>query len=119
MSMPTTKRSAADAIARDGLSSALDVIEYGKEHARWLSALMATTHEQAVQGMTFAGAERVRALSSLGQYLADDCAGYLCTEGERLNRELDAADAESQAAADMEAALSAATAPRKRTTKEG
>lgn len=106
-------------IARDGLSNALDAIEYAKEHARWLSALTATIQEQVGTGMTVAAVERVRALAGLGQYLADDCAGYLCSEGERLTRELDAADAESQAAEDLDAALSAATAPRKRTTKEG
>ncbi len=106
--------SRAPTIARDGL----DAIEYAKEHALWLSALTATIHEQVGKGMTIAGVERVRALASLGQYLADDCAGYLCSEGERLTRELDAADAESQAAADLDAALSAATA-RKRTPKEG
>lgn len=110
--------SRAPTIARDGLSNALDAIEYAKEHARWLSALTVTIQEQVGHGMAIAAVERVRALAGLAQYLADDCAGYLCSEGERLTRELDAADAESLAAADLDAALSAATA-RKRTPKEG
>lgn len=100
--------SRASTIARDGLSNALDAIEYAKEHARWLSALTATIQEQVETGMTVAAVERVRALAGLGQYLADDCAGYMTGEGERLTRELDAADAESQAVEDLDAALSAA-----------
>lgn len=101
----------ATTIAHDGLSNALDVIEYAKGHARWLAALAATIQEQVGTDMTVASAERIRALASLGQYLADDCAGYMTSEGERLTRELDAADAaavEAQAAADLDMALAAA-----------
>ncbi len=112
----------ANTIARDGLSNALDTIEYAKEHARWLSALAATIQDLVGTDMTVANVERVRTLASLGQYLADDCAGYMTCEGERLTRELDAADAESQPAArqvveDLDAALAAAAASSERTTR--
>ncbi len=105
MSKPATNPAAM--VAND----ALDAIEYGRHLAKWLTAVMRSIQLDAQHN----DGRNVETLASLGQYLGDDCAGHLSNEGERLAGELDAAQ---QVAADLDAALSAATA-RKRTPKEG
>lgn len=63
---------------------AIETVGYGKEHARWLSALMVTIHHNMTHGQGF----KVLDLASLGQYLADDCTNYLDREQKRLQAEL-------------------------------
>jgi len=72
----------AEAIADE----ALEAVRCGKEHAKWIGALMTSIcldvkHNEG---------RRVDDLAALGQYLADDCANYQDSEAERLQRELDA-----------------------------
>ena len=68
---------------------AIETIGYGKEHARWLSALMVAIHNDVKHGNGF----KVLDLASLGQYLADDCTNYLEREQTRLKGELEQAEA--------------------------
>lgn len=81
MSKATTKQRAA----ADTASDALDAINYGKNSSRWLSALMRSIQLDAKHNQS----RNVVELASLGQYLGDDCAGYLDSEYERLQRDLD------------------------------
>ena len=68
---------------------AIETVGYGKEHARWLSALMVAIHNDVKHGNGF----KVLDLASLGQYLADDCTNYLEREQTRLQGELDQTEA--------------------------
>jgi hypothetical protein len=68
---------------------AIETVGYGKEHARWLSALMVAIHNDMTHGKGF----KVLDLASLGQYLADDCTNYLDREQKRLQVELVEAEA--------------------------
>ena len=68
---------------------AIESVGYGKEHARWLSALMVAIHNDMKHGNGF----KVLDLASLGQYLADDCTNYLEREQTRLKGELEQAEA--------------------------
>ena len=81
MSKPTTKQRAAEAIASD----ALDAITYGRDFSRWLAAVARAIQLDAQHN----AGRNVTALADLGQYLGDDCAAHLSTEGERLARDLD------------------------------
>ena len=84
MSKHTTKQRAADAIASD----ALDAIEYARNFSSWLAAVMRSIQLDAQHNE----GRNVRELANLGQYLGDDCAGYMTSEGERLARDLDTAE---------------------------
>jgi len=68
---------------------AIETVGYGKEHARWLSALMVAIRHDMSHGNGF----KVLDLASLGQYLADDCTNYLDREQKRLQVELVEAEA--------------------------
>ena len=84
MSKPTTKQRAAEAIASD----ALDAIKYGRDFSRWLAAVARSIQLDAQHNE----GRNVRPLADLAQYLGDDCAGYLSSEGERLARDLNTAE---------------------------
>ena len=81
MSKASTKHSAALDIA----SEALDAISYGKHMARWLAAVARSIQLDAQHNE----GRNVRPLADLAQYLGDDSAGHLSSEGERLRRDLD------------------------------
>lgn len=68
---------------------AIETVGYGKEHARWLSALMVAIHADITHGKGYKALD----LASLGQYLADDCTNYLDREQKRLQVELVEAEA--------------------------
>lgn len=72
---------------------AIEQVRYGKEHARWLAALM-----DAIQGGLANGpaalecrVSRVQDLASLGKYLADDLANYMHSRADELQQQADAA----------------------------
>jgi hypothetical protein len=58
---------------------AIEQIRYGKEHARWLGALMTAIHGELEPSPALleARVSRAQDLASLGQYLADDLANYM------------------------------------------
>jgi len=72
---------------------AIEQVRYGKEHARWLAALMTAIHRELEPSPALleARASRVQDLASLGQYLADDLANYMDCRAEELQRQADAA----------------------------
>jgi hypothetical protein len=72
---------------------AIEQVRYGKEHARWLAALMTAIHRELEPSpaLLTARASRVQDLASLGQYLADDLANYMDCRAEELQRQADAA----------------------------
>lgn len=82
MSKPAANLGAALGTA----SEALDAITYGRDFARWLAAVARSIQLDAQHN----AARNVTALADLAQYLGDDCAGYLSSEGERLQAQLDA-----------------------------
>lgn len=84
MSKSTTKQRAAEAVASD----ALDAIEHGRDFSRWLASVMRSIQLDAQHNE----GRNVRALADLGQYLGEECAGYLSSEGERLARDLNTAE---------------------------
>jgi len=84
VSKPATNLSAALGIA----SEALDAISYGQHMSRWLAAVARSIKLDAQHNE----GRNVLPLAELAQYLGDDSAGYLDSEGERLRRDLDTAE---------------------------
>lgn len=72
---------------------AIEQVRYGKEHARWIAALMTAIHRELEQSPALleARASRVQDLASLGQYLADDLANYMHSRADELQQQADAA----------------------------
>ncbi len=72
---------------------AIEQVRYGKEHARWLAALMTAIHRELEPSPALleARASRVQDLASLGQYLADDLANYMHSRADELQQQADAA----------------------------
>ncbi|EOG3619107.1 hypothetical protein ACK9U2_000939 [Pseudomonas putida] len=81
----TTKKSApvqrpVTMIADD----ALEAVRHGKEHARWLSALM-----RAIQiDIDHNQGRCAKDLACLGQYIGDDCLAYLESTADSIELEL-------------------------------
>lgn len=75
---------------------AIEQVRYGKEHARWLAALMTAIHRELEPSPALleARASRVQDLASLGQYLADDLANYMDCRADELQKQADAAGGE-------------------------
>ncbi len=71
---------------------AIEQVRYGKEHARWLAALMTAIHRELEPSPALleARASRVQDLASLGQYLADDLANYMDRCADELQQQADA-----------------------------
>lgn len=71
---------------------AIEQVRYGKEHARWLAALMTAIHRELEPSPALleARASRVQDLASLGQYLADDLANYMDCRASELQEKADA-----------------------------
>ena len=72
---------------------AIEFIEHGEQHARWLAALM-TAIGNELDGrnskvIVEARISAAKELASLGQYLANDCSGYLSNQAGELRRELE------------------------------
>lgn len=76
---------------------AIEFVEYGERHARWLSALMtAIANELEGRGskaIDIVRIETAKELASLGQYLAADCSGYLELHAGNLLRDLEGGEA--------------------------
>ncbi len=72
---------------------AIEQVRYGKEHARWLAALMTAIHRELEPSPALleARVSRVQDLASLGQYLADDLANYMHSRADELQQQADAA----------------------------
>lgn len=72
---------------------AIEQVRYGKEHARWLAALMTAIHRglEPSPALLETRASRVQDLASLGQYLADDLANYMDCRASELQQQADAA----------------------------
>ncbi|WP_048330244.1 hypothetical protein [Stutzerimonas stutzeri] len=85
----STRIAAMASIADD----AIEQVRYGKEHARWLAALMTAIHRELEPSPALleARASRVQDLASLGQYLADDLANYMHSRADELQQQADAA----------------------------
>ncbi|NHW00598.1 hypothetical protein [Stutzerimonas degradans] len=71
---------------------AIEQVRYGKEHARWLAALMTAIHRELEPSPALleARASRVQDLASLGQYLADDLANHMDCRASELQAKADA-----------------------------
>ncbi len=76
MTKPTQQQHPAAGIACE----ALDAIEHGRSVSSWLEAVAFAIQLDAQH----AAGKRVKALAELAQYLADNNAGHLSSEGERL-----------------------------------
>lgn len=72
---------------------AIEQVRYGKEHARWLAALMTAIHRELEPSPALleCRASRAKDLASLGQYLADDLANYMDCRASELQEKADAA----------------------------
>lgn len=72
---------------------AIEQVRYGKEHARWLAALMTAIRRELEPSPALleCRARRVQDLAGLGQYLADDLANYMECRAEELQQQADAA----------------------------
>ena len=72
---------------------AIEQVRYGKEHARWLAALMTAIHRELEPSPALleARASRAQDLASLGQYLADDLTNYMHSRANELQQQADAA----------------------------
>lgn len=72
---------------------AIEQIRYGKEHARWLAALMTAIQGELAHSPALleCRANRAKDLASLGQYLADDLANYMHSRADELQQQADAA----------------------------
>lgn len=72
---------------------AIEQVRYGKEHARWLAALMTAIHRELEPSPALleCRASRVQDLASLGQYLADDLANHMRSRADELQKQADAA----------------------------
>ncbi|WP_462381719.1 hypothetical protein [Pseudomonas sp. Marseille-QA0892] len=72
---------------------AIEQVRYGKEHARWLAALMTAIHRELEPSPALleCRANRAKDLASLGQYLADDLANYMHSRADELQQQADAA----------------------------
>lgn len=71
---------------------AIEQVRYGKEHARWLAALMTAIHRELEPSPALleARVSRAQDLASLGQYLADDLANYMDRCASDLQAQADA-----------------------------
>ncbi|CAM5241733.1 hypothetical protein SSTU70S_00376 [Stutzerimonas stutzeri] len=71
---------------------AIEQVRYGKEHARWLAALMTAIHGELEPSPALleARVSRAQDLASLGQYLADDLANYMDRCASELQEKADA-----------------------------
>ena len=81
MSKAAIKHSAALEVASD----ALDAIAHGQHLSNWLAAVLRSIQLDAEHNAS----RNIQTLASLGQYLGDDCANFLTSEGQRLRRDLD------------------------------
>ncbi|WP_313484994.1 hypothetical protein [Stutzerimonas kunmingensis] len=79
--MNKTNHHAVEDMARD----ALNAITCGRDLSRWQIAVMRSIQLDAMHN----AGRNVSTLADLGQYLGDDCDGYLSAEAERLQRNLD------------------------------
>lgn len=72
---------------------AIEQVRYGKEHARWLAALMTAIQGELAHSPALleCRANRAKDLASLGQYLADDLANYMHSRADELQQQADAA----------------------------
>lgn len=72
---------------------AIEQVRYGKEHARWLAALMTAIQGELAHSPALleCRANRAKDLASLGQYLADDLANYMHSRANELQKQADAA----------------------------
>ena len=64
--------------------TALGAITSGRDFSRWQVAVICAIQLDAEHN----AGRNVSILAELGQYLGDDCDGYLSTEAERLQRTL-------------------------------
>ncbi|KFJ92619.1 hypothetical protein JF55_05830 [Pseudomonas sp. 1-7] len=85
--------STADTNLATVTDDAIEQAIYGKEYARWLSALMTAIQGELAHSPALleARASRAQDLASLGQYLADDLANYMHSRANELQQQADAA----------------------------
>lgn len=71
---------------------AIEQVRYGKEHARWLAALMTAIRRELEPSPALleCRVSRAQDLASLGQYLADDLANYMDCRASELQEQADA-----------------------------
>lgn len=67
---------------------ALEFVQYGKDQARWLAALMTSIQLDLKHNKGRIAVD----LASLGQYLGEDCANYLDVHAGKLQSQLDVAE---------------------------
>jgi hypothetical protein len=65
---------------------ALEFMQYGHDHLRWLTALMNAIQLDAQHNHGKGSID----LASLGRYLSSDCADYLDDQTKKLQHQLDA-----------------------------
>ena len=83
MTVKATRASLAEIADED-----LSFVRYGKDQTRWLAALMKSIQLDLKHNKGMG----VSDLSSLGQYLGQDCANYLDEQARTLQTQLDAVE---------------------------